>query len=240
MALITIAIAQGTNDAITSVSSPCEWVVTAPGMSALSIQEPNPDGMSQQATIEVDVWVDRIPAMTCSPTAQSWFSEFLDTPCQLVYMPESTQRLTDHGKLGPNEIVSFADAYPYLLISQASLDQLNDKLASKQASPVPMNRFRPNLVVSGDCMPHAEDTWKQIRIGSAVFQVAKPCARCSVPNVDQAIGRRSLEPTQTLATYRAWDNGIWFGQNLIQTRPSSMNPVTLQVGDTVEILATTR
>ena len=99
-----------------------------------------------------------------------------------------------------------------------------------------MNRFRPNLVVSGDIAPHAEDEWKRIRIGEAVFEVAKPCARCSIPNVDQALGDRTKEPTATLSTYRSWDRAIWFGQNLIQEKSTAAKTEWLRVGDTVEIL----
>lgn len=209
--------------------------IAAPGMDDLSV---DPLAVSQEQMVEV--WGDRTPSISCGPTAQSWFSTFLNTPCQLVYMPESSRRPTDHGKLGPAEIVSFADAYPYLLLSEASLNGLNQKLIVKQAEPVPMNRFRPNLVVKGDVAPHAEDQWKRIQIGEATFRVSKPCARCSVPNVEQSSGKRTQEPSRTLATYRAWDKGIWFGQNLIQeaadlqSSPQSLG--SLAVGDVVEIL----
>ncbi|MEL6353740.1 MAG: MOSC N-terminal beta barrel domain-containing protein [Cyanobacteria bacterium J06627_28] len=217
--------------------------VAAPGMDDLFV---DPLNASQEQMVEV--WGDRTPALSCGPTAQSWFSTFLGTPCQLVYMPESSHRPTDHGKLGPAEIVSFADAYPYLLLSEASLDGLNQKLIAKQADPVPMNRFRPNFVVTGDFAPHAEDQWKRIQMGEVTFSVSKPCARCSVPNVEQSSGKRTQEPSCTLATYRAWDKGIWFGQNLIQetsspqsspqSRPQSSPQAlgSLSIGDVVKIL----
>ncbi|MEO0769249.1 MAG: MOSC N-terminal beta barrel domain-containing protein [Cyanobacteria bacterium J06649_4] len=213
--------------------------IAAPGMDDLSVNplEASPDTSREKM---VEVWGDRTSSISCGPTAQSWFSTFLGTPCQLVYMPERSHRPTDHGKLGPAEIVSFADAYPYLLLSKASLDGLNQKLTAKQADPVPMNRFRPNFVVKGDFAPHVEDQWKRIQIGEATFKVSKPCARCSVPNVEQSSGKRTQEPSRTLATYRAWDKGIWFGQNLVQEtaspQKSPQSLSSLSVGDVVKIL----
>ncbi len=156
--------------------------------------------------------------------AAQWLSNFLGVDAQLVYMPDSTHRSTDHGRFEtPN---SFSDAYPFLLISEASLADLNARLEQ----PVPMNRFRPNLVVRG-CEPFAEDTWKQIQIGDIVFDVAKSCSRCSIPGVEQSTGEQGKEPLKTLATYRRWDHAIWFGQNLI-----AHSEGTLNVGDAVKVL----
>ncbi|MEL6816808.1 MAG: MOSC domain-containing protein, partial [Cyanobacteria bacterium J06598_3] len=211
--------------------TPTHVVINAPGLSELPVSG-EIDGCDRP--VEVDVWGDRLTAHSCGPDAAEWFSQFLGTPCQLVHLPDTAKRPTDHGKLGPDEMVSFADAYPYLLLSEASLQNLNQKLVAKNEAPVTMNRFRPNLVVSGDISPHAEDEWKRIRIGEAIFKVAKPCSRCSVPNVNQETGRRTQEPSRTLATYRAWDKEIWFGQNLIQENPERFR---LKVGDDVEILA---
>ncbi len=206
-----------------------QLAISAPGMSSLSVAQPD----ATATKVVVEVWGDRTPALSCGPTASSWLSKFLSTPCQLVYMPDASLRPTDHGKFGPANIVSFADAYPYLLLSEASLAALNQKLIAQRESPVSMNRFRPNLVVSGDMAPHAEDDWKRIRIGETIFDVAKPCARCSIPNVSQD-GDRTREPGRTLATYRTWDKAIWFGQNLIQ---ADFETGSLKVGDEVEILA---
>ena len=207
-------------------------VVTAPEMTALTIVPP----ADSDEPVEVDVWGDRTFALSCGPAAAAWFSQFLSTPCQLVYMPETSHRPTDHGKLGPGEIVSFADAYPYLLLSEASLAGLNQKLAAKQVSPVAMNRFRPNLVIAGELEPHAEDTWQRLQIGEVNFKVAKACARCSIPNVNQETGDRTKEPSRTLASYRAWNKEIWFGQNLIQEISDASSLGMLKVGDRVEVL----
>jgi uncharacterized protein YcbX len=217
--------------AIENVGSREQLMLTAPGMSTLQVQQPGAEDVS----MTVEVWGDRTTALSCGTDADDWFSQFLGVPCQLVYMPETSQRPVDHGKFGSEKIVSFADAYPYLLLSEASLAGLNQKLVDRQAGAVPMNRFRPNLVVSGDIAPHAEDEWKRIRIGESVFDVAKPCARCSIPNVDQSLGDRTKEPTATLSTYRSWDRAIWFGQNLIQESTAKQEK-WLRVGDTVDIL----
>ena len=206
-----------------------QLAISAPGLPNLRL--PVPTG--EYGKIEAEVWGDRTLTLSCGPTAQAWFTNFLGTRCQLVYMSDTSCRPTDHGKLGLDKIVSFADAYPYLLLSEASLMGLNHRLSAKKESPVRMNRFRPNLVVRGDMPPHAEDEWNRIRIGDAIFNVAKPCARCSVPNVNQESGIRTKEPSRTLATYRAWDKEIWFGQNLIQEKPGSGR---LKIGDEVEIL----
>lgn len=174
--------------------------------------------------VSVDVWGDSCTAWSMGDAAAQWLSEFLRQEVQLVYMPDSTNRPTDHGRFDtPN---SFSDAYPFLLISEASLADLNRRLDQ----PVPMNRFRPNLVVSG-CDPFAEDTWKQMKVGDILFDVAKACSRCSVPGVEQSTGVQGKEPLKTLATFRRWDHAIWFGQNLI-----AQNTGTLTVGDDVEIL----
>jgi hypothetical protein len=140
-------------------------------------------------------------------------------------MPESTFRPVNSHYATDNEQVSFTDGFPFLLISEASLQDLNKRLDE----PVPMNRFRPNLVVSG-CEAFAEDSWRQIRIGSISFNVVKPCERCVITTVDQALGIRGKEPLQTLSQYRRQNGKILFGQNLIHTSLGA-----LQVGDSVEI-----
>ena len=218
--------------------------VSAPDMPELKVPLASETG----ERVKVEVWGDVCEAIAVGPEAQKWFTRFVGITCQLVYMPERSHRFTAHGDLGDTNLVSFADAYPYLLLSEASLTGLNEKLAE----PVSMDRFRPNLIVSGCAEPHAEDKWKTLRIGKAIFTVSKPCARCSIPAVNQATGKRGKEPTQTLATYRSWDRAIWFGQNLVAQnvaqnvaqsassdvlQDTSDHLETLRVGDEVEILA---
>jgi uncharacterized protein YcbX len=150
----------------------------------------------------------------------------LGLPCRLVYMPDSCQRLVDGHFARDGETVSFADGFPLLLISQASLDDLNRKLDN----PVPMNRFRPNLVVNG-CDPFAEDGWRRIRIGDVEFDVAKPCSRCVIPSIDQATAQRDGQINRVLAGFRRFNGQVLFGQNLLYQRAG-----TLTLGDSVEVL----
>ncbi len=119
--------------------------------------------------------------------------------------------------------MAFADGFPFLLISQASVDELNRRLAD----PVPADRFRANIVVDG-CEAHAEDGWSGLTIGGIEFRVAKPCARCVVVTTDQDDGTRSAEPLRTLATYRTENNKVLFGQNLLHRGAGA-----LSVGDEI-------
>jgi uncharacterized protein len=220
--------------------------ITAPGMADLFVLIDDCLGMDSGVRNEpfdrmtVEVWGDRCEAVSLGPDTERWFSEFIGIACELVYMSDKSYRPTAHGKLGPNKPVSFADAYPYLLISEASLAGLNEKLAAQGKPAVTMQRFRPNLVIKGCDQPHAEDDWQQIRIGEALLDLPKLCDRCSIPNVNPETGDRGQEPTKTLSTYRYWEKGIWFGQNGVQsTAPSNMPSEgfgTLQLGDTVEVI----
>jgi uncharacterized protein YcbX len=106
--------------------------------------------------------------------------------------------------------VSFADGFPFLLISEESLADLNRRLAD----PLPMNRFRPNLVVAG-AEPYAEDGWDRIEIGGVRLRMVKPCARCVVTTTDQTTAQRGKEPLRTLATYRKVEGEVMFGQNVV-------------------------
>lgn len=176
--------------------------------------------------ITVEVWGDDCMALPMGSRSQAWFSQYLGIPCQLVYMPDHSLRPAGHGSVG-DVPVSFADGYPFLLISQGSLDDLNQRLSD----PVPMNRFRPNLVVAG-CEPFAEDTWAEIQIGDVTFRCVKPCSRCIVTTTDQITAQRSPEPLRTLATYRHHQGEILFGQNLI-----ALNPGSVCLNAPVEILS---
>lgn len=184
-----------------------------------------PDG----GRLTVRVWRSVCAAVSAGAEADAWLSAFLEMPCRLVYMPNETRRTVSPDYAAGEGIVSFADGYPLLLIGEASLDDLNTRLAE----PVPMNRFRPNLVVTGFA-PYAEDDWKQVRIGDVLFHVVKPCARCAMTTVEQATGEKhGPEPLQTLAGYRRAESGkVLFGQNLIPAAPGMV-----RVGDSVEVVA---
>ncbi|HEY5940229.1 MAG TPA: MOSC N-terminal beta barrel domain-containing protein [Gemmatimonadales bacterium] len=192
--------------------------VDAPGMPPL--QTPlHPKG---SVTTSVTVWDDTCPATWVGERAAEWFSEFLGTPCSLVHMADDVVRPANPAfALGVR--VGFADAFPFLLISEESLADLNRRLAD----PLPMNRFRPNLVVVG-AEPYGEDGWGRIDIGGVRFQIVKPCERCLVTTTDQATGERGKEPLRTLATYRKVGNDLMFGQNVVHE-----NTGRLRVGDEV-------
>jgi uncharacterized protein YcbX len=167
--------------------------------------------------LRVRVWEDECEAVAPDPAADAWLSDFLGQPCRLVRMPDDIRRPVDASYGAPTDQVGFADGFPLLLISQASLDHLNARLAT----PLPMVRFRPNLVVAGTA-PHEEDSWRRIRIGDCTLRVAKPCSRCIIPTIDPTTAQRSSEPLRTLMGYRRRDNKIFFGQNLLHDGPAEL------------------
>lgn len=195
--------------------------LAAPGMPDLAVG----DGGIEH--VEVTVWRDQVTAKLVDPAADAWLSAFIGQPCRLVYLPDDVRRAVDPEYAQPSDQVGFADGFPFLLISQASLDDLNGRLPEA----LPMLRFRPNLVVDG-CAPYAEDAWRQIRIGDIGFRVAKPCSRCPIPTIDFSTGERGAEPLRTLMDYRRRDNRVYFGQNLLHDSGGR-----LEVGMPVEVLA---
>ena len=195
-------------------------IVGAPGMPDLEV----PLRPQTADRVGVRVWGDRVAVAPAGGHADRWFGEFLDFPCRLVHKPDDDVRLVDSPYAGDGDQVSLADAFPFLTISEASLGDLNGRLEE----PVPMDRFRPNLVVRG-CEPYAEDGWGHVRIGAVPFRAAEPCTRCAVVTVDQKTGSRGKEPLRTLATYRGSGDGVRFGRYLIHTAPG-----TLHFGDPVE------
>lgn len=175
--------------------------------------------------LSVTVWDDEMTARSISSEADIWFSDYLGFPVRLVKMPESTKRKVDPRYAVNSESVSFADGMPYLLISQASLDDLNSKLDE----PISMNRFRPNLVFSG-MTPYQEDQFVKMTVGEVEFQGIKLCARCVMTTINQESGEKGKEPLKTLATYRQQGHKILFGQNVV-----ALNLGEVRVGDKVTI-----
>ncbi len=173
----------------------------------------------------VTVWDDDMPARLVNSQIDEWFSNALGMKVRLVKMPLSTERKVDPKYALNGESVSFADGMPYLLIGQESLADLNEKLEI----PVPMNRFRPNIVFSGG-KAFAEDSWSKIQIGELDFQVVNPCARCVMTTVDQDTGTKAAEPLKTLATYRKVGKKVLFGQNVIALSSGIIN-----VGDKLKL-----
>ena len=185
-------------------------------------------------TMFVNIWDSKdVPAITVSSEADQWFSTVLGKPCRLVFMPETTHRAVDskYARDVENDAVSFADGYPYLLIGQASLDNLNHRLAE----PMSMLRFRPNIVVEGSS-PNEEDTWAEFRMGELDFYGVKPCARCVLTTIDPETGQQGKEPLRTLTTYRKWNTKILFGQNVLAKATSDNSLGTLRIGQVVDVI----
>lgn len=176
-------------------------------------------------TAIVTVWSQHCRAQQVSTEADAWFSKQLGISCKLMYMPHSTRRFVDGRYAHNKEITSFSDGFPLLMIGQASLDDLNNRLET----PLPMNRFRPNVVFTGGTA-FLEDTMKQFEINGISFSCVKPCARCVITTIDQQSGEKAKEPLRTLATYRMKRNKILFGQNVLYAGPGEIT-----VGDTITI-----
>lgn len=198
--------------------------LSAPGYEALNVALPAP-GDNLRGVI---IWRDGLRVPDAGDEAAAWLEQVLGKPCRLVHMPEERARQVDTGYAQPGDRVAFADGFPLLLISQASLDDL----AQRVGRPLSMLRFRPNLVVSG-CEPYAEDRWKRIRIGELEFEVAKACSRCILTTVDPECGERDpeREPLTTLRQYREREGDVLFGQNLL---PRGIGE--LRLGMPVEVL----
>jgi uncharacterized protein len=205
-------------------ASPGTLTLAADGGGTLRIPIPAASAERRQ----VQVWRDRLPALDAGPDAAAWLSEALGLPCGLVYLDDPWSRPVDPAYALPGDRAPFTDGFPVLLASTASLDALNAALPSA----IDMDRFRPNITVSG-AIAWEEDRWRRIRIGGIVFRVAKPCARCFVTTVDQRTGTRpdKSEPLRTMARIRRTASGVMFGQNLIPDGPGR-----IAVGDAIEIL----
>ncbi len=202
---------------------------------------------------DVTVWNDRVFAIAYAKSVSEWFSDVLGRNCELVVMPEKTERHVSSKFDTGDDIVSFADGYPLLLLGEASVGELNERLHEKYHSdeygeklPLPMNRFRPNVVVQGSG-PFEEDNWAKIKIGDSIFRVVKPCARCVMTTVDQLKGEFDCkEPMKTLATFRLakqafpdtfedfghTPNAVLVGENLIPENPGAV----IRVGDELEVM----
>lgn len=173
--------------------------------------------------VQVRVWGDTCEALEIE--GGTWLSEALGTSCRLVYMPEETLRPVDPDHATHGEVVSFADGFPYLLLSQASLDELSERVGERMSA----RRFRPNLVVEG-CGPGEEDRWESIQLGGIHFSLVKPCSRCPIVTVDPETGVFGKEPLAALASYRKQGRKVMFGQNLV-----ARGEGVVRVGDPVQV-----
>ncbi len=175
--------------------------------------------------LQVQIWNDRCLASRVSAQASEWFSDKLNTQCELVYLPLSQQRQVDPRYANNEQIVGFADGFPILVMSMSTADLLAEKLGE----PVDIKRFRPNIVLSG-CPAHREDDWASISIGDLVIDLVKPCSRCVIPSIDQSSGEKHPELLRELAAYRRQNGKIYVGQNGLHRKNGKV-----QVGDQVSI-----
>lgn len=177
--------------------------------------------------VNTNVWEHACIGIDQGEEISNWLSKFIGKRCHLIRMaPDFKRGVKEKYQTNKKEVVGFADGFPFLLISEESLKDLNSKMDEK----LPMNRFRPNIVVSGG-NAFQEDLWKKIRIGNTTFRVVKSCARCEITTVDQSTGEKKNEPLETLGTYRTKPKGVMFGRYLVHEGPGVIN-----IGDVIEIL----
>jgi uncharacterized protein YcbX len=205
--------------------------LSSPGLADLTVPVPSGEDL-----VPVRVWASELVAAPAGDEAAAWLSKVIGEQVRLVYLDDPTRRPTNPSYSQDTDRVSFADGYPLLLTSEESLGALNDWIAegSKASEgPVPMRRFRPNVVVSGT-PAWAEDGWRRLRIGPVGFRAVKGCGRCVLTTVDPDTAAKGHEPLFALARHRRWDNQVWFGVNLIpdDPRPGAI----IRPGDAVEIL----
>lgn len=203
--------------------------VEAQGRAPLEVAVP-----TGPADLPVRVHSSALRASPAGDEADGWFSALLGTPVRLVHLGDPQVRPVNPRFAGPEDRVSFADGYPLLLTTEASLAALNTLVEEGRGAdegPLPMTRFRPNVVVSGG-PAWQEDGWRRIRIGEAVFRTPKGCDRCIMTTVDPQTAVRGREPLATLVRHRRWDGRSWFGMNLVPDTPGA----TIRVGDEVEVL----
>lgn len=184
-----------------------------------------PFDFEHSKTGKVVIWDDTVIGEFYNREIDDWFFEIIGIKCHLVKIPETTKRVVDK-TYAKNKIVSFADGYPFMIIGQSSLDDLN----SRMEKPLPMNRFRTNFVFTGG-KPFDEDGWNKFKIGDVIFRAVKPCARCVITTTDQETAERLHEPLLTLSKYRKFDNKVMFGMNLV-CETTGM----IKVGDTIEFI----
>jgi uncharacterized protein YcbX len=235
---------------ISTALTPDTLTLSAETHGSVSVNRQSAIGIPQSTT-PVTIWRSKnLLADDCGDAAAAWLSDFLSTRCRLVRIGERFHRPvleksryttapagspTIEGRIvSPSDVLNFADGYPFMLMNESSVADLNDRLLERGEEPVPMNRFRPSLVVAG-APAFAEDAWTRVRIGALTFRTGGPCGRCIVTTTDQFTGERpGPEPLRTLATYRrdpADPTSVNLGLNLIHETKSG----TLHRGDSVDL-----
>ena len=197
------------------------WLLSCLGQPDLVLHTP-----SLEESVMVEVWGSCLKAVPCGSKSDEWVSQALGMPARLVYMPNRSRRLIEFPDGSKGGLTSFVDNHPILVAGEASLEELNTRLEI----PVPMDRFRPNIVLTGS-KPFEEDSWDRIQIGSVVLRATKPCARCSFTTLDHQTGiSQGSEPLRTLATFRRVGNEVRFGMYYL---PEILGKI--EVGDGVVI-----
>ncbi len=201
---------------------------------SVTLSAPNFDSIqfgiqSSGASYPVNIWKSTgVQAVDQGEESAQWISDWLGTSVRLVHIADGfLRKVSSEYAINTDDHTGFADGYPILIISEASLQDLNSRLDSA----LPMNRFRPNIVVK-DCEPFAENTWQRIRIGGVEMALVKPCARCEVTTTDQVTLERKKEPLKTLGGYRKHKLGAIFGMNVIP-----LNEGRLEIGMDVEVIS---
>jgi uncharacterized protein YcbX len=205
-------------------------ILSSPNHGSVTVPRSSPVATHSR---RVTVWKSTVNADDCGDEPAEWLTNFLGLPLRLVRMGATYQRPNLKPAAQPGDVVSFADSCPFLVVGEASLADLNDRLAAKDEEPLPMNRFRPNLVVAGSA-PYAEDSWPHFKVGPVVFRNAGPCTRCPITTTNQETAERRKEPLKTLATYRrnpADPTDVNFGTNLIHETKRGV----VRVGTKVEV-----
>ena len=230
LALVTAAcLPAGTDQAGREPCAAAEVItLSAAGHPPLTVRAPSAGDHAE--LVSVSVWKSRLRAAAAGKQADGWLSRFLGRGVRLVYLDDPTRREVDQEYGSPGDRVNFADGYPLLLASAGSLAALGRWLTEDGHEPVPMNRFRPNVVVDG-APAWDEDRWRRIRIGSVSFRVAKPCGRCQVTTIDQMTAQRGRQPLALLGQRRRFGQQLVFGQNMIPDGEGS-----IRVGDPVQVL----
>jgi hypothetical protein len=203
--------------------------LSAPGMPEMYL----PLQRTNSASISVTVWKDTCQAADEGDGIATWLSDFLHRKVRLVRMANDYRRPLDARYAPQAAETRFTDGFPVLIVSESSLTELNNRLVERGSEPVPIGRFRPNLVVTG-CDAFAEDMWRTVQIGTVTLDIVKPCARCATTTVDPATGTvpDPADPLATLNTFRKQNGKVMFAQNAIHRAPG-----TLSVGDPVSVIA---
>jgi len=211
---------------VSAVPEPSGLTLTIPGRGVLSVPLVGDDA-GEGAVLSVTIWNDTVRAVDQGDFVAEELTQFLGRPVRLVYLSEQDPRTLGASYPSPPGIrVGFADSSPLHLVGEASLADLNSHLER----PVPMDRFRPNIVVTGS-VPFEEDHWTRLRIAGVTFIVVKDCIRCQMVNVDQKVGVKEIDPLETLGTYRSGPTGIRFGRKVVHESPG-----WIKVGDPVDVL----